>query len=62
MEYQITVRYDLMYMKTNEIRWKETQAIQDIGIEDTKMNRIVEQNQVLKIWENYNSELHDRPN
>jgi hypothetical protein len=26
------------------------------------MNRIVEQNQVLKIWENYNSELHDRPN
>ena len=26
------------------------------------MNRIVGQSQVLKIWENYITELHDRPN
>jgi len=26
------------------------------------MHRIVEQSQVLKIWENYITELHDRPN
>ena len=25
-------------------------------------NRIVEQSQVVKIWENYITELHDRPN
>ena len=42
--------------------WKETQVIQNIGIEDSQGNRIVEQSQVLKIWENYITELHDRPN
>ena len=51
-----------MYMKTNEIGWKETQGIQNIGIEDSQRNRIVEQNQVLKILENYITELYNRPN
>ena len=39
-----------------------TQGIQNIGIEDFQWNRIVEQSQVLKIWENYITELHDQPN
>jgi hypothetical protein len=38
------------------------QGIQNIGIEDTHSNRIVEQSQVLKMWGNYITELHDRPN
>jgi hypothetical protein len=49
-------------VKTKELGWKETQGIQNIGIKDSKGNRIVEQNQVLKIWENYITELYDRPN
>ena len=51
-----------MYMKTKELRWNETQGIQSIGIEDSQGNRIVDQRQVLKIWENYITELYDRPN
>jgi len=62
MEFQRTGRYDLMYMKTKELDWKETQGIQNIGIEDSQGNRIVEQSHVVKIWENYIRELHDRPN
>ena len=62
MEFHRTGRYDLMYMKTKEPGWKETQAIQNIGIEDSQGNRIVDQRQVLKIWENYVTELYDRPN
>jgi len=62
MEFQRTARYDLMYMKTKELGWKETQGIQNIGIEDSQGNRIVQQSQVLKIWENYITELHNRHN
>ena len=62
MEFQRTSRYDLMYMKTKKLCWKETQGIQNIGIEDSQGNGIVEQSQVLKIWENYITELHDQPN
>jgi hypothetical protein len=57
MGFQRTGRYDLMYMKTKELGSKETQRIQNIGIEDSKMNRIVDKSQVLKIWENYIAEL-----
>ena len=53
MEFQRTGPYDLMYMKTKELGWKETQGIQNTGIEDSQGNRRVEQSQVLKIWENY---------
>jgi hypothetical protein len=52
MEFQRTGRYYLMYMKTKELGWKETQGIQNIGIEDSQGNRIIEQSQVLIIWEN----------
>jgi hypothetical protein len=53
MEFQRTKRYDLMYIKSKELGWKETQGIQNIGIEDSQGNKIIEQSQVLKIWENY---------
>jgi len=43
MEFQSTGRYDLMYMKTKELGWKENQGIQNIGIEDSQGNGIVEQ-------------------
>jgi hypothetical protein len=36
MEFQRTDRYGLMYMKTKELGWKETQGIQNIGIEDSR--------------------------
>jgi len=51
-----------MHMMTKELGWKETQGIQNIGIEDSHGNIIVEQSQVLKIWENYVAELYNRPN
>jgi hypothetical protein len=62
MEFQRIGRYGLMCMKTKELGWKDTQEIQNIGIEGSQGNRIIEQIQVLKIWENYITELHDRPN
>ena len=62
MEFHRTGHYDLMYMKTRELGWRETQGIQNIGIEDSQGNRIEDQKQVLKIWENYVTELCDRPN
>jgi len=64
MEFHRTGRSDLMYMKTKEPGWKETQGIHNIGIEDSQGTRIVDQRQVLKIWENYEyvTELYDRPN
>jgi len=62
MEFHRTGRYDLMNMKTKEMGWKEIQEIQNIGIEDSRGNRIVDQRQVLKIGENYVTEIYDRPN
>jgi len=57
VELHRTGRYDFMYIKTKELGWKETQGIQNIGIEDSQGNRIVYQTQVLKIWENYSTEI-----
>jgi len=62
LEYERTEGYDLKYMKTKEIGLKETQGIQNIDTEDSQGNRIVEQSQVQKIWENYTTELYDQPN
>jgi hypothetical protein len=47
--FQRTGCYDLMYMKTKVLGWKGNKGIQNIGIEDSQGNSIVEQNQVLKI-------------
>jgi hypothetical protein len=44
-------------METNELGWKENPGSQNIGIEDTEGNIIVDQKQLLKIWENYITEL-----
>ena len=52
MEFHRTGRCDLMYMKIEELGWKKTQGIQNIGIEDSQGNRIVDQRRVLKIWQN----------
>ena len=49
MEFQIAGCYDLIYMKIKELGWKETQRIQNIGIEDSQGNRIIEKSQVLKL-------------
>ena len=62
IEFQRTGRYYLMYMKTKELGWNETQGVQSIGIEDSQGNRRVDQRQVLKIWKNYITELYERPN
>ena len=62
IEFQRKGSYDLMYMKTKELGWNETQGTQRIVIEDSQGNRIVDQRQVLKIWENCITELYDRPN
>jgi len=37
-------------------------VIQNIGIDDSQGNRIVDQRQMLKIWEKYVRELYNRPN
>jgi hypothetical protein len=50
IEFQRTGSYDLMYMKTKELGWKENHGIQNIGIEDSQGN-IIDQRLVLQIWE-----------
>jgi hypothetical protein len=62
MEFQRRGSYDLIYMKTKELGWKETHGNQNIGIEDSQGNRRVEQSQMLIIWKNYITEIHDRSN
>jgi hypothetical protein len=57
IEFQRTGCYDLMYMKTKELSWKENHGIQNIGIEDSQGNIIIDQRRVLEIWEKYITEL-----
>jgi len=42
--------------------WKKNHRIQNTGIKDSQGNITADQRQVLKIWENYITELYDRPN
>jgi uncharacterized membrane-anchored protein len=62
IEFQRTGSYDLMYMNTKVLGWKENHGIQNIGIEDSQGNIIIDQKRVLQIWENYVTELNDRAN
>jgi len=62
MDFHRAGLYDLIYIKIKVLGSKEIQVIQNIGSEGSQGNRIIEQCQVLKIWENYITELHDRPN
>jgi hypothetical protein len=41
MEFQRMGHHELMYMKTEELGWKESHGIQNIDIEDSKRNMIV---------------------
>jgi hypothetical protein len=43
-------RYDLMYMKTKRLGWKETHRIQNIGIENFQGNKIIEQRLLLTLF------------
>jgi uncharacterized membrane-anchored protein len=47
IEFQRTGRYDLMYMKTKELGWKETHGIENVGIEESQGNIIIDQRRVL---------------
>jgi hypothetical protein len=60
IEFQRTGRYDLMYMKTKELGWKENQGIQNIGIKNSQGNIIIDQRRVLQIWESSVIKLIDQ--
>ena len=60
--FQTAGHYDLPYMETKELGWKENRAIQNIGSEVSEGNITADNRYVLKIWENYITELYDRPN
>jgi hypothetical protein len=49
-----------MYLKMKELGWKENVWIQNIGIEDSKGNIILDKQQVLKNRENYGTALYVR--
>jgi hypothetical protein len=61
-ELERTGRFDLMHRKAKELDRKENNGIRKFGIEDSQGNMIVNQKQVLKIWEIYVEELYDRAN
>ena len=44
-------------LQGKELGWKENHDIQNIVIEESKVNIIADKRQVLKIWENYVTEL-----
>jgi hypothetical protein len=50
IEIQRTGRYDVTYLKTKELGWKESQGIKNIDIEDPNG---IYYTQVLEIWDNY---------
>jgi hypothetical protein len=51
-----------MYTKTKEVGWKENHGIQTIGIEDCQRSILLDSRQVLKIRENYITELYNQAN
>jgi hypothetical protein len=62
IEFQRTGRYDLMYMKTKELGWKENRGIQNVDIEDAHENIIIDQRRVMQFWENFITEPYNRAN
>jgi hypothetical protein len=61
-ELRRTGQSELMYRKAKELDRKENNATRNVDIEDSQGNMIVDQKQVLKIWEIYVEELYDRAN
>jgi hypothetical protein len=59
LEFKRAGRYDLMHKKTKELGWKENHGIQNVRIEDSQGNIIIDQRRVLQNWENYITELYD---
>jgi hypothetical protein len=49
-----------VFRETTELGCKENLGIQNIGIEDSHGNIIIDQRQVLQIWENYITQFYDR--
>jgi hypothetical protein len=49
-------------MTTKQLGWKDSQVIQNTGIRDSEGNSIVDQREILKVWENYVTEFYDRAN
>ena len=49
-----------MHMETKVLGWKGNRGIQNIVIEGSQKNIILHKRQVLKISENYVTELYDR--
>jgi hypothetical protein len=62
MEFDRTECYDLLSMKMKKRGWKKSRMCQNTGNEDSKWNIRVYKRQVLKVWENYITELLDRHN
>ena len=58
----VVEHFQEMNVKTKELVWKENHGIQNIWIEDSTRNIIVGRGQVLRIWENYITELYDQYN
>jgi hypothetical protein len=61
-ELRITGRYDLMYRKAKELGRKENNGIGTVDIEDSQGNMIVDEKQVLNIWEICVEELNGQAN
>jgi hypothetical protein len=49
----------LIYTKTKQLGWKENDGTQNTDIKDSQGNIAVDQRQVLKVWENYITELYN---
>jgi len=59
MGFERTGYDDLMCMKAKELSWKENHGIQTNNVEDSQGNIKVDQREVLKIWENYITNLYN---
>ena len=60
LEFHRKGSYDVTYMKTNGLALRENHGIQTTGIKGSEGYKIADQRQVLKILENYITELYDQ--
>ena len=51
-----------MYMRTKELGWEKKNRIPNTSTGDSQVNITIHQRQVLKIWENYITELYNQSN